>query len=146
LPPRLQLEQERAAAMDECPWCMALKHADAERRMIASAPAHAVLAPTVPRLPHETWLLPLDCRDDFLTTDIASLARALHQLFRAVQRGLDSSPFNLWLHRIPEGNFHWHFELQPRKSQLAGLELGGDMYINSVPPAQAAARLREGLG
>jgi UDPglucose--hexose-1-phosphate uridylyltransferase len=146
LPPRLQLEQTRAAAMDRCPWCATLANADDEGRMIFRAASHAVLAPTVPRLPNETWLLPLDCRDDFLTTDIASLARALHRLFCAVAQGLGISPFNLWLHRIPEGNFHWHFELQPRSSQLAGLELGGDMYINSVPPAQSAARLRGGLG
>jgi UDPglucose--hexose-1-phosphate uridylyltransferase len=145
LPPRLQLEQARAAAMDRCPWCAALANAEHEGRLIFRAPAHAVLAPTVPRLPHETWLLPLDCSDDFLRTDVRSLARALHRLFCAVQQGLASPPFNLWLHRIPGSGFHWHFELQPRSSQLAGLELGGDMYINSVPPAQAAARLRDGL-
>lgn len=143
LPPRLQLEQARAAELQQCPWCAALASADAEGRMILRTPAHAVLAPTVPRLPHETWLLPLDCGDDFLRTDVASLAQALHGLFRAVQQGLANPPFNLWLHRIPSGRFHWHFELQPRSSQLAGLELGGDMYINSVPPAQSAARLRD---
>lgn len=146
LPPRLQLEQARAAELQHCPWCAALASADAERRMIVRTPAHAVLAPIVPRLPHETWLLPLDCRDDFLDTDVASLAQALHGLFRAVQRGLANPPFNLWLHRIPSGKLHWHFELQPRSAQLAGLELGGDMYINSTPPAQSAARLRGALG
>lgn len=147
LPPRLQLERARAAEMRECPWCATLASADGEGRMIYRSPTHAVLAPTVPRLPHETWLLPSDCADDFLSTDVASLAQALHGLFRAVQQGLSSPPFNLWLHRLPSTyeKFHWHFELQPRSSQLAGLELGGDMSINSVPPAQSAARLRDGL-
>ena len=145
LPPRLQLEQGRAAAMERCPWCEVLEHAEAEGRMIVRAPSHAVLAPRIPRLPHETWVLPLDCRDDFLTTDVGSLATALPQLFRAVQRGLGEPAFNVWLHRIPGAAFHWHFELQPRTSQLAGLELGGDLSINSVPPAQSAARLRQGL-
>jgi hypothetical protein len=42
--------------------------------------------------------------------------------------------FNLWLHRVPGRRFHWHIELQPRTGQMAGLELGGDMYINSMPP------------
>jgi UDPglucose--hexose-1-phosphate uridylyltransferase len=145
LPPRLQLEQERAAAMDRCPWCAALEGAEVQGRTIVQTVAHAVFAPEVPRLPHETWLAPLDCGDDFLTTDVGSLASALHQLFRAVQQGLDNPPFNLWLHRIPASPFHWHFELQPRTSQLAGLELGGDLSINSVPPTQSAARLRQGL-
>ena len=145
LPPRLQLEQSRAATLERCPWCATLEHADDQGRMIVRTAAHAVLVPTVPRLPHEIWLLPLDCRDDFLTTDVGSLAAALHRLFCAVQRALGDPPFNLWLHRIPGAGFHWHFELQPRTSQMAGLELGGDLSINSVPPAQSAARLREGL-
>jgi UDPglucose--hexose-1-phosphate uridylyltransferase len=145
LPPRLQLEHARAAVMDRCPWCAALASADDEGRMIFRGGSHVVLAPTVPRLPNETWLLPLDCEDDFLSTDVASLGQALHRLFCAVQRGLGSAPFNLWLHRVPGGKFHWHFEMQPRSGQLAGLELGGDMYINSVPPAHAAARLRAAL-
>jgi UDPglucose--hexose-1-phosphate uridylyltransferase len=145
LPPRLQVEQACAAARDQCPWCAALATAQDEGRLILQAPAHAVLTPIVPRLPCETWLLPLDCNDDFLTTDVASLGHALHRLFVAIQQGLGSAPFNLWLHRIPAGNFHWHFEMQPRSGQPAGLELGGDMYINSVLPAQAAARLRDAL-
>ena len=56
----------------------------------------------------------------------------------------------MWLHRVPQPllhkgeHFHWHFELQPRTGQLAGLELVGDMYINSVPAQAAAQRLRDG--
>jgi UDPglucose--hexose-1-phosphate uridylyltransferase len=48
-------------------------------------------------------------------------------------------PLNAWLH---EGA-HWHLELLPRLSILAGLELGAGVYINSLAPEDAAARLRE---
>jgi len=34
-------------------------------------------------------------------------------------------------------------ELLPRLSVLAGLELGAGVYVNSLPPEEAAARLRE---
>lgn len=145
LPPRLQLELSCSAALAHCPWCADLAAADREGRTVFRSARHAVIAPAVPRLPHETLLLPLDCADDFLATDAASLASALHALFRAVQHGLAAPAFNLWLHRVPGARFHWHLELQPRTGQMAGLELGGDMYINSVPPAQSAARLRGGL-
>ena len=37
------------------------------------------------------------------------------------------------------------FNVITAESGEAGLELGGDMYINSVLPAQAAARLRDAL-
>lgn len=45
---------------------------------------------------------------------------------------------NIWLH---EGG-HWHFELLPRLSVFAGLELGAGIYVNWLPPEEAAARLR----
>lgn len=111
--------------------------------MVVETDHHVVLAPEPPKLPNETWVLPKRCDDDFLTTDAASLGRALHQLFIAVRDALSRPAWNLWLHRLPGARFHWHFELQPRTGQLAGLELGGDMYINSHPAAASAARLRQ---
>ena len=138
-PPRLALEAAQASSLGRCPWCATLASAADEGRLVFAAAHHAVVVPDPPKLPHETWLLPERCDDDFLTTDLDSLAAALHALFTAVAVGLDRPSFNLWLHRLPGERFHWHFELQPRTGQVAGLELGGDMYINSVPAAATAA-------
>ncbi|MGE3175290.1 MAG: DUF4921 family protein [Planctomycetota bacterium] len=146
LPPRLRLELDRARALDHCPWCREVATAGADGRELLRTGAHVALVPDPPRLPYECWLLPTACDDDFLTTDAASLGAALHGLFAAVRDGLDRPAFNIWLHRAPGAALHWHFELQPRTGQLAGLELGGDMYINSVPAVTAAARLRPRSG
>ena len=145
LPPRLQLEQAAARALGHCPWCASLASAEAQARLVFRSAQHAVLVPDPPKLPNETWLVPVRCDDDFLHTDLDSLATALHALFAAVAHGLARPAFNVWLHRIPGARFHWHLELQPRTGQMAGLELGGDMYINSVPAATSAAKLRAGL-
>jgi UDPglucose--hexose-1-phosphate uridylyltransferase len=150
LPPRLQLEVAVGAQQPRCPWCATLALAERDGRLVFGSRAHAVIVPEPPKLPHETWLLPRACDDDFLATDLDSLAIALHALFAAVCHGLGRPAFNLWLHRVPVhrlggGRFHWHVELQPRTGQLAGLELGGDMYINSIPAAASAAKLRQGL-
>jgi len=145
LPPRLELEARQVQKLGRCPWCATLATAAAEGRLVFATEHHAVLVPEPPKLPHETWLLPRACSDDFLATDADSLAGALHAMFTAVQRGLGKPAFNLWLHRIPGQRFHWHFELQPRTGQMAGLELGADMYINSVTAPAAAAKLRAGL-
>jgi UDPglucose--hexose-1-phosphate uridylyltransferase len=142
-PPRLRLEQLCASELPACPWCTTAASASREGRMVVETDHHVVLAPEPPKLPNETWVLPKRCDDDFLTTDAASLGRALHQLFIAVRDALSRPAWNLWLHRLPGARFHWHFELQPRTGQLAGLELGGDMYINSHPAAASAARLRQ---
>ena len=45
---------------------------------------------------------------------------------------------NAWLH---EGA-HWHFEVVPRLTVFAGLELGAGLYVNWLPPEEAAAALR----
>lgn len=145
LPPRLQLEADQARRSGRCPWCTSLATAQAEGRVVFDAEHHVVLVPEPPKLPYETWLLPRACDDDFLATDLDSLAAAMQAMFTAVQRGLGQPAFNLWQHRIPGRRFHWHFELQPRTGQMAGLELGADMYINSVTARVAAAKLRAGL-
>jgi UDPglucose--hexose-1-phosphate uridylyltransferase len=145
LPPRLQLELAQARALPNCPWCATLATAADDGRLVFTSGNHAVIAPEPPKLPHETWLLPTRCDDDFLRTDLDSLAAALQALFTAVAHGLGRPACNLWLHRVPGAPFHWHFELQPRTGHMAGLELGGDMYINALPAAVSAARLRGGL-
>ncbi|GAB4143460.1 MAG: galactose-1-phosphate uridylyltransferase [Planctomycetota bacterium] len=141
-PPRIALEAQRAEEAGFCPWCREIAAARAEERTILETGGHVVLSPEPPKLPHETWVLPVRCDDDFLSTDRASLARALAPLFAAVRDSLRSPASNLWLHRMRDRRFHWHFELQPRTGQLAGLELGADMYINSLPAAESAALLR----
>ncbi|MEO6594476.1 MAG: DUF4921 family protein [Planctomycetota bacterium] len=145
LPPRLALELQQARSLPSCPWCKTLASAAADDRLVFANAHHAVLVPDPPKLPHETWLLPRTCDDDFLSTHVDSLAAALHAMFSAVDGGLGRPPFNMWLHRIPGERFHWHIELQPRTGQMAGLELGGDMYINSFPAALSAKKLRAGL-
>jgi UDPglucose--hexose-1-phosphate uridylyltransferase len=47
-------------------------------------------------------------------------------------------PLNAWLHT----GAHWHVELLPRLTVFAGLELGAGVYVNTLPPEEAALRLR----
>lgn len=148
LPPRLELERSQQRLHGHCLICASLREAEVEQRIVIATDAFVALAPNPPKLPFETWLLPRDCASDFLTADPAAIAQAMQLWFAAVGNALEQPPCNLWLHRVPAPeltpgeHFHWHFELQPRTGQLAGLELGGDMYINSVPAEVAAARLR----
>jgi UDPglucose--hexose-1-phosphate uridylyltransferase len=53
-------------------------------------------------------------------------------------------PLNAWLHTPPFGasDGHWHLELLPRLTIAAGLELGAGVYVNPLPPEQAAEALR----
>lgn len=147
LPPRLEQILARASARSGCAVCDELLHAEREQRLVYAADGFAVFCPRHPKLPHETWLAPWAHGHAFTSGDgNAALARALQHLFTAVARALDTPPHNVWLHDAPDHALHWHLELQPRTGNLAGLELGGDMYINSIPGVESAARLRSVLG
>jgi UDPglucose--hexose-1-phosphate uridylyltransferase len=70
------------------------------------------------------------------------LGFALALLRRAVVALRDQEgpvPLNAWLHT----GAHWHFEIVPRLTVLAGLELGAGLYVNWLPPEEAATRLRD---
>lgn len=150
LPPRLQLELEQQRSAGRSLVEATAATAETEGRAVFANDAFVAFAPDPPKLPFETWLAPRDPRSDFFDADLDLLAEAMLAWFQALDRGLGRPDCNLWLHRISarllaDGEtFHWHFELQPRTGQLAGLELGGDMYINSVPAPIAAAQLRDG--
>ena len=39
--------------------------------------------------------------------------------------------------------YHWHFELIPKLTKVAGFEWGSGFYINPTPPEEAAKFLRD---
>ena len=97
--------------------------------------------PVASRVPYEVLIAPSRSEADGLRSDLLAPAlRLLAELVRRLQRihGAEIVPLNAWLHDGP----HWHLELFPRTTRLAGLELGAGVYIDSVPPERAAAELR----
>jgi UDPglucose--hexose-1-phosphate uridylyltransferase len=80
----------------------------------------------------EPWGQPLEIALD----QAVRVLRRLHALEGPV-------PANLWVHCAPfGGDGHWHLELVPRLTVFAGLELGAGLYVNTLPPVEAADRLR----
>ena len=61
-------------------------------------------------------------------------------MLRRLQELEGEVPLNAWLHDTG----HWHLEVLPRLSVLAGIELGAGIYVNALPPDGAAANLRGG--
>lgn len=97
--------------------------------------------PVASRVPYELLIAPSRPEPRGLESDLLAPAlRLLAELIRRIQRlrGEVLVPLNAWLHDGP----HWHLELFPRTTRLAGLELGAGVYIDSVSPEDAAAALR----
>jgi UDPglucose--hexose-1-phosphate uridylyltransferase len=104
--------------------------------------------PAATRFAGEVWLAPEAHQPDIREADLRPLAPALRRALAAVVAATGGAPLNLWLHTAPtepRGSFHWHFELAPRISGIAGFELATDMALVSVDPEAAAAALREAL-
>jgi UDPglucose--hexose-1-phosphate uridylyltransferase len=106
-----------------------------EREGVAAAVAWAG------RLPYELLIAPVE-RTGESAFGSRLLAVALHLLADAVRRlrALEGDvAWNAWLHDGPD----WHVEVLPRRTVLAGLELGAGIWIQTLDPAEAASRLRE---
>jgi UDPglucose--hexose-1-phosphate uridylyltransferase len=90
-------------------------------------------------VPYELLIVPVEHEEDGFASErlgdaLALAAEGLRRV-RAVE-GL--RPANLWLH----AGGHWHIEVLPRLTVLAGLELGAGVYLNPVAPEEAAEALR----
>jgi UDPglucose--hexose-1-phosphate uridylyltransferase len=97
--------------------------------------------PVASRVPYELLIAPSRAERNGLESDLLAPAlRLLAELARRLQRirGDALVPLNAWLHDGP----HWHLEVFPRITRLAGLELGAGVYIDAVAPEDAAAALR----
>lgn len=104
--------------------------------------------PAATRFAGELWLAPALHQADIRKADLRPLAPALRRALAAVAAATGGAALNLWLHTSPaelRGSFHWHLELAPRVSRIAGFELATDMALVSVDPEAAAAALREAL-
>lgn len=98
--------------------------------------------PNASRLPYECVVAPAAPRSSAFGDDLlAPMLRLLAATVRGLHATVGPVPLNAWLHDSED----WHLELLPRLSVLAGLELGAGVYVNPVPPEEAADRLSRAL-
>ena len=120
------------------------------RRLIAENADVVALAPYAPRFPFETWLLPRRHGARFEEAarhEYEGLARILKNVLQRMDRALESPAFNLIVHTSPFGEvtadvYHWHLEIMPKLTRVAGFEWGTGFYINPTAPEEAAEVLR----
>jgi UDPglucose--hexose-1-phosphate uridylyltransferase len=108
----------------------------------------AAWVPAATRFAGELWLAPTEHQEDVRAARLRPLAAGLRRALTAVSLATDGAPLNAWLHTAPatlRGAFHWHLEIAPRLSTLAGLELGADIGLVGVDPEDAAQAYREVL-
>ncbi len=86
----------------------------------------------------------------FVASEVAPYSKTggLADVAAALPAALGNPPFNFMFHSnplrdAPSPSYHWHIELMPALTQVAGFEWGSGFYINPTVPEEAAKYLRE---
>jgi len=120
-------------------------------RIISENDDFLSIVPFASRFPFETWILPQRHNSSFEETPdryYASLAEIFSGVLKRLRMTLENPPYNFMLHTSPVSEkindyYHWHFEIIPRLTQVAGFEWGSGFYINPTTPEDAAKILKE---
>jgi UDPglucose--hexose-1-phosphate uridylyltransferase len=155
VPPLVANEIANAKAFykhtERCLFCdMIQQEIETDKRVVLSTDNFVVFAPFASRFPFETWILPKKHESNFenLQGDEAKeLAYVLKSVLTRLEAALDFPPYNYIIHSAPfnvteSEYFHWHIEIIPRLTNIAGFEWGTGFYINPTPPEEAAELLR----
>jgi UDPglucose--hexose-1-phosphate uridylyltransferase len=156
VPKRVQEEVDGARQYyqikERCIFCdMILQEMDTKTRVVEENADFITLEPYAPRFPFETWILPKNHESHFencQTHIYQNLAKALKSLVTRMEKVLESPAYNMVIHTSPmletsNDYYHWHVEMMPRLTRIAGFEWGTGFYINPTPPEEAAKFLRE---
>ncbi len=146
---------------ERCLFCDVMNQERQMKDRIVLETEHLVVwCPFASRFPFEVTFLPKRHACDFSSLkpeELADLASAMKQVLARLKTILSDPPYNFVLHTAPfrqhhqapghwktiEDDYHWHVELIPRLTRMAGFEWGSGFYINPTPPEEAARFLRE---
>lgn len=111
-------------------------------RVVGREDGVVAFCPAAGRAPYEVLVAPTSPEEHafesaLLPAALELLADSIRRLHTVEER----VPLNAWLHT----GSHWHLELVPRLTIAAGLELGAGVYVNPLPPEEAALRLRSAV-
>jgi UDPglucose--hexose-1-phosphate uridylyltransferase len=130
-------------------------------RVVREFANFVLLAPYASCFPFELRLYPKQHLHDFALMEdetLAELAEAMKDMLLRLKMLLDDPPFNFIIHTAPTGqprpgkpdywgslphDYHWHLELVPRLTQIAGFEWGTGFFINPTSPEDATRFLRD---
>lgn len=143
---------------ERCIFCDLIRQeAEDPKRVILDIDGFIAVAPFASRFPFEVWILPKKHSADFTNLDMPGrmeLGGVLKKVLLKLKKGLNDPPYNYVLHTAPfrrkksgywksiDYDYHWHIEIIPRLTRVAGFEWGTGFYICPLPPEEAAQFLK----
>ncbi len=158
---KLQAAREHYAHKERCIFCDLIKQElDFGDRLVAATDYFVTVSPFASRFPFELAVYPRrHCHDIVLATEEETwaLAHTLIDILGRMKSTLDNPAYNMIIQTSPsirprpgrpdywgtiEMDYHWHIEIFPRLTKMAGFEWGTGFYINPVAPEEATQHLR----
>lgn len=137
---------------ERCVYCDIVRQdIDSGARVVLETEHFLAVCPYAPRFPFETWIVPRRHASHFETSEIPlveNLSWVLRTVVRKMDKTLERPPYNYVLHTAPlhessMAHYHWHLEVIPKLTKVAGFEWGTGFYLNPTPPEEAAKFLRD---
>jgi UDPglucose--hexose-1-phosphate uridylyltransferase len=153
----LSVQQELRGSNDyyqlkeRCIFCdLVTQESQDRKRVVLENDNFIVVCPFAARFPFELLLIPRQHSSHFelaTASEYRALAHSLKSTLGALKAALNDPPFNYIIHSAPlreaeSKHYHWHLEITPALTKVAGFEVGTGFYINPVPPEDAAQHLR----
>ena len=154
--PKRVIEELHGAAnyfnyRERCVICDMIAHESQDNmRVVAEDDYFIAFCPFVSRFPFETWIIPKTHDQHFKSIDdrrINHMASMLKDILVRMKNTLKNPPYNFIIHTAPirdgvNDEYHWHLEIMPKLTDVAGFEWGSGFYMNPTSPELAAKYLR----
>jgi len=144
---------------ERCIFCDLIRQEmEKKERVILEVDGFIALVPFASRFPFEVWIMPKNHSCDFVQLSEPSkksLSKILKAVLLKLKIGLNDPAYNYIIHTAPfrrqkagywrtiADDYHWHIEITPRVTRVAGFEWGTGFYICPVTPEASAKFLRE---
>ncbi len=137
---------------ERCIFCDIIRQeAESGVRVVSENSDFIALSPFAPRFPFELWIVPkvhLSAFENSQKREFEQLAAMLKDMLVRLDKVLDYPAYNYIIHTSPvaeptDDYYHWHLEIMPKLTKVAGFEWGTGFYINPTPPEESAKFLRE---
>ena len=143
---------------DRCIFCDIIsQELESRERVVLENESFIAFCSYASRFPFEVTVIPkvhLPRYETIRPEEMGQLAQMMKQLIGGLNTLLKDPPLNYIVHSAPTvharrerfervGQFyHWHIELLPKLTRVAGFEWGSGFYINPMLPEDAAEHLR----
>jgi UDPglucose--hexose-1-phosphate uridylyltransferase len=122
----------------------------AQVRIVCQTEHFVAFCPIASRFGYEVWVAPRRHQAKFEAVEpgeLGELSRLIRDVIGRIECAVGNVAYNYFLHTRPfdmpaYDHYHWHIEIIPRLTKVAGFEWSTGCFINPYPPESAAAHLR----